>query len=170
MGWTSCSSHITKKQLTSELLAYYQKSEQYTVLGSASTVGAFYIAVRMDAFPKGIILVYLVEKHRGEWASKGMDETAGPNISNCPLSLLEMTEGDGSRWSKDWREKVRAFHAAKSRTFPLGSRVSVYGAVYKVISVVSRKSYKIESEENGQIFRCTAIKMEPLESENSNRP
>ena len=168
MGWTSSRSHQSKKQLTAEILSDYEREEKYTVLGSASAQGVFYLAVRTADAPKGIILVYLVEKHRGEWAWKGMDESMGPVILNCPLSLLELTEGDGSQTGKSWREAVRAYHAAKRaanrRSYPIGSRVSVYGKAYRVTGMASKKSYEVVSEESGQMFRCTAVKMQPLDN------
>lgn len=54
----------------------------------------------------------------GDWGHKPMEESSGPNVANCPLKYLGMVppiEGDITRdgpakWSRDWRERVRAHH------------------------------------------------------------
>lgn len=57
----------------------------------------------------------LLESEKGfGWGYKPMEESMGPYEVSCPLQFLEITPLPDSPYASDWREKVRAYHAAKS--------------------------------------------------------
>lgn len=86
---------------------------------------------------KKFINLYLMSRGNGRhgkgcsdhgWGYKGITEDMGPCYYDCPLSLLDKADPvDGH--SAEWREKVRAHHAAKKdRKSALGpDKVVEYG-------------------------------------------
>ena len=61
------------------------------------------------------------------WGYKDMEETMGPCEVSCPLGYLDMVpepkcaadcpkDGHGHEWARLWRQRVRAYHAAKKVT------------------------------------------------------
>lgn len=59
------------------------------------------------------IALFLLGASRDGWGYKPMDETVGPCEKDCPLSFLDMASPDPPGYAKQWREEVRAYHAAK---------------------------------------------------------
>lgn len=59
------------------------------------------------------IALDLLECRGGCWGYKDIDESMGPCEVNCPLSYLNLAGGDPEGYAKEWRERVRAFHAEK---------------------------------------------------------
>jgi len=59
--------------------------------------------------------LYLLQKKSGfGWGYNSMEEAMGPCEVSCPLQFLEITPLPNSPCAEAWREKVRAYHAAKS--------------------------------------------------------
>jgi hypothetical protein len=56
-----------------------------------------------------IIGCYLLKAGSGEAGYKPMDEAMGPYYYSCPLAYLDMVP----ETNREWREKVRAYHAEK---------------------------------------------------------
>ena len=112
MSWTFNTGKLTKEQVVAAILADYQ-NEDYTILDHAVTDTGLYIAVNCHkSAPDGIMLVYALRESEGKWYWKGMYESMGPSVVDCPLSLLELVPGNGGILSIEWRQKVRAFHGA----------------------------------------------------------
>jgi hypothetical protein len=55
----------------------------------------------------------LIQYREQEWWHKPMDETVGPYYYSCPLSYLNIVSKPLNEWSKEWREKVKMYHATK---------------------------------------------------------
>lgn len=60
------------------------------------------------------------------WGYKDMEETMGPGEVSCPLGYLEMVpepkcdadcpkDGHGHVWAREWRARVREYHAARAK-------------------------------------------------------
>jgi hypothetical protein len=47
------------------------------------------------------------------WGYKDMDESVGPHYYSCPLSYLDVVPQPESTFCRDWRDKVRAYHAIR---------------------------------------------------------
>ena len=67
---------------------------------------------------------------------KSMDETYGPNIANCPASILDLltpVEGhpisdESKEWAKKWRERCRKNLAAPKIKF--GQKIEFFSKIY----------------------------------------
>jgi hypothetical protein len=66
-----------------------------------------------DGKPVRYIALYLLRGDRDGWGYKPMDETVGPCEKDCPLKFLDLASPDPSGYAKQWREEVRAYHAAQ---------------------------------------------------------
>ncbi len=72
--------------------------------------------------------VHLLQKSSDGWGYKSMDESEGPTYTDCPVSYIELaeemppSEGLGQH-SANWREKVRAEAALRSRKYTVGQVV-----------------------------------------------
>ncbi len=75
---------------------------------------------------------YRVPRGSHEWGYKDMCESMGPYYYSCPLSYLEMVPVA----SEEWRQKVREYHAKRSRKIQVG-------AVYKAVPGITFKKNEI---------------------------
>jgi hypothetical protein len=65
--------------------------------------------------PERFIALYLLgSKRRYGWGYKAIDEGMGLVEVDCPLRLLKLASVPQGPYSTGWRERVRAFHAAKA--------------------------------------------------------
>ncbi|MDD5394303.1 MAG: hypothetical protein PHE17_14915 [Thiothrix sp.] len=62
------------------------------------------------------IYAYLLMVHGGDWGYKPLEESCGPCYYTCPLKYFGMAAGT----NPSWREKVRAYHRAKTRKLEVG--------------------------------------------------
>jgi hypothetical protein len=53
------------------------------------------------------------EREDGRWAVKIVDESCGPNETDCPLAFLDGLPAPVG-FGAEWRERVRAYHATKA--------------------------------------------------------
>lgn len=51
--------------------------------------------------------VFLTQVYKGDWGYKDMDETMGPNQSNCPKGILDLLSPTTSQYALEWRERCR---------------------------------------------------------------
>ncbi|AMO76049.1 hypothetical protein [Pseudomonas citronellolis] len=51
----------------------------------------------------------LLQRHGNEWGYKPLDESMHPYYYTCPLRYLELAPEQ----SREWRERVRAYHARR---------------------------------------------------------
>lgn len=136
MGWSyNCNPSFDKKALIAELTAPNALSPGYTMLRSMIVGNNHWYTY---SSPDGSIAIGLNLMAGGGrimgWGYKGISEDMGPCEKNCPLSLLNAcTEPRG--YAIEWRERVRAYHAAK-KTKPAITEGSViqFGAhCYKLL-------------------------------------
>lgn len=96
---------------------------------------------------------------RDGWGYKGLDETMGPCEVNCPLALLAKADEPRNDYSRAWREKVRAYHAArKAKPEPeTGMRVTYCGHEYRLHTPAGpRKGWHVVRVGDGAMFRMRA--------------
>lgn len=85
---------------------------------------------------KRFIALNLLQSFDGEWGYKDMDESMGPNYYNCPLSYLDLapeTE-DMGQYAKNWRQKVREYHAKRkpSQKLAVGQEWALQNTRYPI--------------------------------------
>jgi hypothetical protein len=109
------------------------------------------------------IMLMLISGSRApqSWGYKDIDESMGPVEVDCPLDLLDLTgepKGDhqGAQWARDWRKRVRAYHARRGQTFATGERVIVGGGEYQVMERRGRHYIVVR---DGQRFRTLPEQM-----------
>lgn len=114
-----------------------------------------WVAVERETGERYITL-YLIRSSKGEFMYKGLDEHMGPYEFDCPLSLLAMTEEKRtkSEYGDNWREKVRAFHANKSRTFQVGQKVTIGGRPYAIVGK-HKAGWLVDNVEGNRFWAAT---------------
>jgi hypothetical protein len=116
-----------------------------------------------------VILFLICGSARSEepsWGYKDIEETMGPVELDCPLDLFDLVpeptgDDQSAKWAREWRERVRAFHARGAEVFAPGDRVQVSGSEYTVVGPYKR-SYLVER--NGRRFRASPRTMQRVAS------
>lgn len=63
---------------------------------------------------KTLVVLFLLSRGSGDgWGYKDISEDMGPCETSCPESYLDLCGPPLNDWSAQWREKVRAHHAAR---------------------------------------------------------
>lgn len=93
----------------------YRKSE---VIASAMVGTTVYLAVRRIDTQQDIDTVYGAviltgyNSQRGEFLTKGMDETMGPCECSCPKRVLDLLSPTEYEYAKDWRKRCEEHRKA----------------------------------------------------------
>ncbi|PBI87800.1 hypothetical protein BKP43_38660 [Variovorax boronicumulans] len=98
----------------------------------------------------------LIDCRHGEAAVKCLDETCGPCYYDCPLSFLAQADAPMGPYAVTWREKVRAFHVArtaKRAAIRQGARISYGGRTYVLCRSLGRRGWEVARESDGYVFR-----------------
>jgi hypothetical protein len=74
-----------------------------------------------------IVLFMLRGGRNQEWGYKDVSEDMGPCQTSCPLKYLEMVPNPPNKYARDWRERVRAYHARMTRKVQKGEVWSLKG-------------------------------------------
>ncbi len=119
-------------------------------------------AVKQVTKPDGeqmrFVVLYMMRNSRYGWGYKDMDESCGFYQVNCPLSYLDGLTEPVSEWSREWREKVRAYHAERSnqrkRAADLqpGAAVTLYGKPYTVVRLLRGSYLEVRDTTNGVVY------------------
>lgn len=88
-------------------------AEGYTLL-QTSVVGNNFWYLYRNPDNRDVIGLCLMQSggRNSGWGYKGIDEEWGPTEVNCPLTLLKLASEPRGH-AVEWRERVRAYHAAK---------------------------------------------------------
>jgi hypothetical protein len=103
------------------------------------------------------------------WGYKDQDESVGPCAVDCPLAYLDAPHAEREGWAAQWRERVRAHHAArKAKPAPVaGAWVQLSGQAYRLIEPAGpRRGWRV-SDEIGRTYRMQARQLaraEPCEN------
>lgn len=121
MGWTGM--HRPKGETDR---AFFEHELPFTlgkhgrIVECATVANVFYAAVKNNddaPFYPGLTwaLVVLMQRGRGEFNFhyKELDETMGPAEDRCPERILDLLSPTDHHWAAPWRERCRAYHAAR---------------------------------------------------------
>ena len=152
MGWTSAASWKKKGDVVKAILSECYGPSRI-VVEQKSTGSGLWLLVCDSA---GILRIdfFLIEK----CAYKDMTESMHPYFYDCPLAFLEAAP----EVCAEWREKVRAFHAAKARTFKADDRVTIFGEKYTVVGPYKR-SWLVRRHKDGREFKARPQDMRPTD-------
>ncbi len=92
---------------------------------SGNTLYVVHESTRRNGEVYRFIGVHLLQRSSDGWGYKSMDEDEGPCQINCPVSYIELAEemppSDGmGKYSGEWRARVRAAAALRSRKYIVG--------------------------------------------------
>jgi hypothetical protein len=113
----------------------------YTIVKDALTAyGRRYYAAVMGKDNLTRIFVALLEGSRDMgWGYKDMDETMGPCVYDCPMSVLKMAdpvdvayagEGRNRATASDWRAEVSKYHARREHARATAKSLKVGDVVW----------------------------------------
>lgn len=155
MGWTYSSAWTTKSKLVADLLADYQRMG-YQVIDHATTKSGLWAVIKPEN-GTAIITLALIERSRGEYGYKDMDESASPYYYDCPLAFLDLAPAS----KLEWRSRVRAFHqdraggrALLKALYP-GLTLRLRGKAIPQITVVEVKGRTVTGEYGGTLYKIT---------------
>ena|ERR1035437_1619340 len=152
MGWTSY--HLERGQAGNELKKMLtwenESSKNELVQGAFTSFREYYAAVKTTIKATGETytwaFVAMVNWTRDDYnfSYKDLDETMGPNISNCPLSILKlltpteqikMITGNARQYAKSWR--IRCWENVLAK---LDLKKITNGSIVKFEKELDRKS------------------------------
>ena len=58
---------------------------------------------------KSFIVLYLIERYKGQWGYKDVSEDMGPNYYDCPVTFLKLVDKPMNKYSEKWRTTVRMY-------------------------------------------------------------
>jgi hypothetical protein len=160
MGWSYNHSDTTKKHITDKLLNPASWAAGTELLAHCS-VGSHFWQVIKPSDDAPVIVVTLIAYDRRDrcYGTKGLDESCGPSAADCPLTFLDMAPEANSY---GWRDRVRAYHAARrvtaAKPAPVSGMVLRYdGTEYRLTSPAGpRKGWYAERVRDGMRFRLKA--------------
>jgi hypothetical protein len=127
-------------------------------------------AVQRNTRPDGaattFVALYLLANSRHGWGYKDEDESVGPYHVNCPLSYLEGLSEPINEWSREWREKVREYHAdrAKQREYAKALKeddvVTIYGKPYVFRGFIRRGTLRLLGREDRLLYHARVTQLE----------
>lgn len=163
MGWLFEHHDRGREAFLKRLTDKTHFGEDYTPIKSRVVGNHVWQAVRYDPVGEVFIYLHLIAKQRnGGWGYKGMSEDMGPYFYDCPLSLLKLCTGPDTSGSKEWREKVRAYHAAK-KAMPkpeTGLVVKSGSYTYQLLEKLApRRGWRVKEVDTGATYRMPAAQL-----------
>lgn len=155
MGWSfNMNRNQTKEQFLAEL---DRLSDGYELLRRSVVGNNVWQLVRERETGRIFIGLCLIARGPAPhgWGYKGMDENWGPVEVNCPLSFLkEASPPEGH--AVEWRERVRAYHAAKKARpkYVPGLRVACDGRKFELTAPMGRRGWRVR-ESTGDVYRMS---------------
>lgn len=184
MGWSSgWSSRSELVKYLREMVATGNPEKTHTILAERSTHYGkhLWMLVRIDyvegsrwreTYPSGtvtMVFLFLLDRFKdGAWGYKDLQESMGPTEVDCPLDLIEKSTEHVS-YAPEWRERVREYHEARTRTYEVGDEVLIYGKRYRITAKPRprRRKYRIVEineageEVTGWVYADLPTKMRP---------
>jgi hypothetical protein len=164
MGWLYPWNTKTKDSLVEYLRDPSRYGEQIELL-KTSVVGKnhYYLAKNKSTGYVFIGVDMMDGGTRSEpgWGYKSMDESCEPYAYDCPLSFLALASAPQGH-AVEWREKVRAHHAAKkAKPKPTHGMVVEFDEVkYRLLHQIAvRMGWAVERISDGRVFRLKASQL-----------
>ena len=159
MGWSYSDAWPTRKHLIDYLVADsdYSKTIKHCCVGNNLWMVREHI-VCSDVSERFIVLCMMQRRasdvYDMQWGYKDIDETAGPNAVNCPLSYIEMCSEPNNDYSREWRERVRQYHALRNRKLDVGDTFTYCNMHWQVCDTHGMKGWSITQLPNqGLVYR-----------------
>lgn len=168
MGWLFC--RPSKETLISHLLdpALYNTGK---IIDHSVRGNHLWVLHEGNIDRKRIVLLFLMGANGGQWGYKDMEETVHPYYYDCPLRLINAATEPMNEWSRDWREKVRAYHAKKAAKpkAVAGMTVTYGGIEYRLNHSLGRRGWDVTRTRDGMQFRMKATQVsKALQTYNAN--
>lgn len=158
MGWLYSERWSTRKDLIGHLIEDNEhcKTLKHCCVGNNLWMVKEYSGNDSEIIER-FILLCLMQFHGGSycyWGYKDIDETAGPYQVNCPLSYIEMCTEPHNDYSREWRERVRQYHALRNRKLGIGDTFTYCNMHWQVCDTHGVKGWSITQLPNqGLIYR-----------------
>lgn len=144
MGWTGFSNSV--KQEKERHISYFRNQGTLIAHRSTNYGKNLWIAIKISPDSNGqersiILLLIFKNGGSGEWLYRDLDEGMGPCETDCPISLLEITTGDGSVYSQEWRKEVlyRSSFRKELSSIKDGTIVEIYGERFQIVRKEGKK-------------------------------
>jgi hypothetical protein len=164
MGTISCSNWKTKKDVVNNLTSDLNRSG-FNVLGQKGSVDGVWYLVEKEA--RKFIYFGKIEKNRGQFFLKDIPEEMGPCYYSCPVKFIQKASEPINEYSREWREKVLAYHAQASKKVELseGMKLKLYGNDYTMTRIykLGKGTNYIVTNEVGQRFRLKRTQLKDIE-------
>lgn len=83
------------------------------------------------------------------WGYKDLCESMGPVYFTCPLAYLDLAPVANA----EWRESVRAWHAARNRQVDIGDVLILEGFAIPQVKIVEKRGRRLTGEYQGRFYR-----------------
>lgn len=159
MGWLY--GHDTRESLVRHLSNPARISAGFTLLKTRIVGARMWQLIRKEDTGERFIHLNLMQGRNGPygWGYKDMSEHSGPYYYDCPLSLIDEATAPANDTAREWREKVRAYHAMKraaSKPAP-GISVTHGGTEYRLDQPRGpRRGWNVTRVSDGMQFRMNA--------------
>lgn len=163
MGWSFEVYPRSRKDFIESLTGDKHFSEDYKALEHRVVGNHVWQLVRQVSANRTFICLDLIAKERnGGWGYKGLSEDMGPYHYDCPLALLDKASEPVNETAKEWRIKVRAFHAKKAAKLKpkVGLIVKSGSASYELLEPCApRRGWRVKDVETGLTYRMPAAQL-----------
>ena len=159
MGWLFSPRWASRAALVQHLRRPERFGDRLELVRACVTGSHHWYLVRERATGNHWIGLDLMQSGRGSgWGYKDMDETAGPCAVDCPLAYLAAQHAEPAGFAAQWRERVRAYHAARiAKPEPVaGAWVSYGGRAFRLIEKAGPRLGWRVADEMGDTFRMSA--------------
>ena len=103
--------------------------------------------------------VFLTRRGGGEWCYKHMDESCGPNDSNCPKKILKLLSPTEAPYAQEWRQRCWATADQRLRKLEHGDLIALDEAL-RFQDGRKRQFFKVQIEKpawakhSSKVFLC----------------
>jgi len=159
MGWLFSPQWETRADLVRHLRRPERFGDRMQLIRACATGSHHWYLIRELATGHHWIGLDLMQSGRGDgWGYKDLDETAGPCDVDCPLGYLDAPHAEPIGFAAQWRERVRAYHAARqAKPAPVaGAWVSYGGRTYQLQSPAGPRRGWHVADASGHGYRMPA--------------
>lgn len=161
MGWTFPYSTQTRADLVKYLRRPERFGEKLELVRASTSGNRHWYLIRERETGMHWIGLDLLQGVRGEgWGYKDLDESVGPCDCDVPESYLDAPHMPRDGWAKEWRERARAFHAARKARpkFTAGNWVQYGGRFYQLLESLGRSGWRV-MDNVGDTYRMKAAQL-----------
>jgi len=121
MGWTfpmGASRSDVIEDLTREQITPLRTFRTLKKCFRGNTMYALHESEPVEGPTVRFLVVYLLQRHDGDWGYKDMDESMEPYYYDCPVSYLDAATEPTSERARQWRADVREKAALRASKKP----------------------------------------------------